>query len=232
MKLTFQGARWGSSRCFDHDPADSELTCLLDAPRCLGMSNFRIVEAGGILRVVPEQWPTTWIVATTLPVAVLFTAVPIFLEFGSSSGSSLFDMLFAVFLWAWFAFIWLVLMPLVAVVPIVVNHYKRKADDFLRVDMTRRVLELCRADRTLRSTEILAFTEVSRFLRLDRRGGEWLGNLQTGVLVRTANGGTELLALADGMRRQRLADRLASVFQVPVRRIKLSKSESRALNDC
>jgi hypothetical protein len=193
------------------------------------MAGFKIAETDGLLRVIPARLPTFWIVASMLPVAILFTVITLFLERPSSS--EMFSLLSNVFVWGWIAACWL-MMPFVAAVLTFVNRQKAKTDDFLRVDMTRRAVELCRTGRTVQAAEILAFTEVLRYFRLDRRGGEWIRNLQTGVLARTASGGVELLALADGKSRPPLADRLASIFQVPVRRIELSRSESRALNDC
>jgi hypothetical protein len=216
-----------SSMQFDHNPADADLTCLLAAPRSLGMSDFKIIEKDGKLRVIPTQLPIIGIMASMVLGGVILTAVPMFLRSPILPGesSTLFDVLSGI----WVASIWLVLIPFWAVVLAVVNRQIAKTDDFLRVDTTKRILELCHEARTLRAADIVAFTELTRWVH----GAEgWGKTLQTGVLVRTANGGIVLLALADGGSHLRLAYRLASIFHVPVRRIELSRSESRALNDC
>jgi hypothetical protein len=230
MNFALQGTRWVSSKCFDHEPTDMELTCLLDAPRSLGMSNFEIVETFGAFRVVPARMPAFWIMVSMILGAAFLTALPLILRFTvwSKENSLSLDVILGI----WMAGIWLIIIPLGAIVLAVVNRHLAEAGDFLRVDMTGRVLELCRAGRTVPSAEILAFTEVSRYFRYDRRWGEWMGKRQTGVLVSAANGGAELIALMDGPSHPPLADRLANIFKVPVRRIKLSRDESRALEDC
>jgi hypothetical protein len=62
---------------------------------------------------------------------------------------------------------------------------------------------------------------------------------QTSVLVRGQGMQTVLYLLVrelsenvSSSRSDQLAKRLASVFQVPIRRVDLSKSESRAMDDC
>jgi hypothetical protein len=211
-----------SSASFDHDPSDGELTCLLEgASAPVGL---KIVEADGILRIRPGLIPATGIMLSMILGGVLLTGVMILLY---RTNPAFFEIAF----WAGLAFTWLFLIPFWWIVLLVINRWIADKDDLLRVDPQRRTLELCQPGRTLRAAEILAFTDVFRYYRRDR-GGELCGKSQTGVLLRGQNSRAELLALVDGSTRPPLADRLAGIFQTPVRRIKLSKSESRALNDC
>jgi hypothetical protein len=111
-----------------------------------------------------------------------------------------------------------------------VNRHYAASKDFLRVDMRKQTLELCREDRTVSAAEIIAFTDVSRYYR-SRIDNEWFHRQQWGVLVQAADGGVELYALVDGSSNPPLADRLATIFHVPVRRLSLSQTESRDLDD-
>ena len=212
-----------SSKCFDHDPSDTELMCLLESSS--GLAGIKIVETDGVLRIRPGLLPVTWIMLSMILGGVIVTGVLILIY---KSDPAFFEIAF----WGMLVFCWLFLIPFWWIVLVVINRAIAANDDFLRVDMGKRTLELCRERRTFQAAEIFAFTEVSRYCRWDRRGGEWLQKLQTAVLVRTADSQTELHAMVVGKTRPPLADRLASIFGVPVRRIKLNKSESRALNDC
>jgi hypothetical protein len=138
---------------------------------------------------------------------------------------------FDIGLWGMLAFCWLGLIPFWWIVLLVVNRSITAKDDFVQVDPARRTLEVCTDGRTFQAADILAFTEVSRFYHDAGRSGKWLPKLQSGVLLRAADAQTELHALVDGKTRPPLPDRLASIFAVPVRRIQLTKSESRALSD-
>jgi hypothetical protein len=131
---------------------------------------------------------------------------------------------------------WLVCLPGLLVVLAVVSRLVAQKGDYLKVDMARRTLELCQVGRTLKASEIIAFTLLTRWYR---SSGAWNKTYQAGVLVRTPDNRVELLPVVRELgenvpssKKSQWADRLASIFQVPVRRIELSRSESRALNDC
>ena len=228
MKIALQKtpSASASSKSFDHDPSDTELTCLLEG--FSAVAGIKIVETDGMLRIRPARLPATGIMLSMILGAVFFTVVPILLY---KTDPAFFEIAF----WVVVVFVWLFLIPFWWIVLLVINHTIAAKDDFIRVDMGRRTLELCAERRTFRAVEILAFTEVFRYYYVDRPHADsprgWYPRLQVGVLVRAADSRTELRALVDKKSRPPLADRLASIVGVPVRRIKLNKSESRALND-
>ena len=131
---------------------------------------------------------------------------------------------------------WLGALPGFLVISAVLSRWIAKKGDYFRVDRSRRTLELCRAGRTIQGSEIEAIILLSRW---HRWGLPWIRFFQTSVLVRGPGGQMELYPVmsestenAPAYTRSRWADRLASIFPVPVRRIELSKAESQALNDC
>jgi len=209
--------------CFDHNPSDTELTCLLEGDS--GWAGLKIVETDGLLRVRPSFIPTTGIMLSMVLGAVVISCPIVYFLAGEEWLAG------RIVLWFLLASFWL-LIPFWWIVLVVINRMIAAKEDVLRVDTMRRTLELCETHRTLQAAEILAFTEVSRYYRQYRHGGEWLVRFQTGMLVRTAHAQTELHALIDGRTNPPLADRLADIFHVSVRRITLDKAESRALNDC
>jgi hypothetical protein len=213
---------WPASKRFEHDPSDTELTCLLG-----GSGTFKIVETDGMLRMRPQPIPVTGIMLSMVVGAVFFTGVIIVVAKAPGPqppGAQ-------IVLWGMAAFAWLLLIPFWWIVVVVVNWQIAQKDDFVRVDTGKRTLELCGEGRTLQAAEILAFTEVSRYCR-QNRWDSWGRSLQTGVLVHADDSQIELHAVVDGKSRPPVADRLASIFAVPVRRVKLNKAESRALKDC
>jgi len=228
MKTAPQKAPSASSKRFDHDPSDTELTCLLEGSSGVA-GGIKIVEADGMLRIRSGLLPVTGIMLSMILGAVFFTGVLILIY---KTDPVFFEIAF----WGMLAFCWLFLIPFWWIVLVVINRGIAKNDDFIRVDMAKRTLELCGEGRKFQAAEILAFTEVFRYYYYDRPYGDsprgWYPKLQTGVLVRAADSQTELHALVGRKTRPPLADRLAGIFGVPVRRIKLNKSESRALNDC
>ena len=211
----------GPMMSFDHDPSDTELTCVLQCSN--GVAGIKVVETDGMVRIRPGLFPVTGIMLSMILGAVVFTGVLIVIYRTDPD-------FFGIVFWVMLGLYWFFLIPFWWIVLLVINRAIAANDDFIRVDMGRRTLELCEEGRTFRAAEILAFTEISRYYRSDAAFG-WLRRLQTSVLVRAADSQIELHALVDGATRPPWADRLASIFAVPVRRIKLNKSESRALND-
>ncbi len=148
--------------------------------------------------------------------------------------------------------IWLIGLPSFLCFVFFFNRQIAKGGDYFKVDGASHALEICRIGRTFRAGEIIAFTELTRWHRWRRYVGKWQKTRQTGVLVRSPNQHVELypvirdreIELSFGVasfvvasfplrtRRVSWAERLAGVFQVPIRRIELSKAESKALNDC
>jgi hypothetical protein len=209
------------SMSFDHVPADSELTCLLGDSGC---GPIKAVENEESLTVRPWQFPMKYMVPWGIFVMVVISCMSYFMEGGNL------DLL----VWLMLLFGWLVCLPGTLAVMVVINRAFGKKGDHFRVNMSRRTLELCRIGRTVTASEIIAITLLGRWYR----HGAWEKTYQTGVLVRTRDK-VEFYPLVresgenvPASKRSKWADRLADIFQAPVRRIELSKSESRALNDC
>jgi hypothetical protein len=211
-----------ASMSFDRVPDDSQLVCLLGDPDC---GPVQEVEEGGLLTVRPWLFPlklvVPWLVFT------LFAITGVALCFLREQG---------VLMWLFLAFGWFLCLPAIWGLLAVVNCSLTKKGDYFKVDMARRTLELCRAGRTLKRGEIIAITLLTRWYA---KAGSGHKTHQTGVLVRTRDNQIELFPvvreLAENVpasKRSKWADRLASVFQVPIRQVELSRSESRALNDC
>jgi hypothetical protein len=214
------------SMSFDHDPNDSELTCLLgDSSQPFSV---KVVETADSLAarawLLPMKWIVPWmaLVAAGITCGVLFMA---FANHGTTKFASLFFWVPIVFL----AFLWLLALPSFLGILLFVNRYFAKKGDYFSVDKMRHALTAGQPGRTFRADEIIAFTELTRWYR---QRGEWSTKRQTGVLVRAADRQVELHPLVNGAGKRSLADQLASVFQVPVRRIELSRAESKALKDC
>jgi hypothetical protein len=210
--------------CFDGVPDDAQLVHLLgNLDRC---GPIKAVEEAGLLTVRPWLVPMKYMVPWGIFVMVVITCTSYFMEHGKLDSSLVAFLLFG----------WLVCLPGLLVLLAVFNRLVAKKGDYFKVDMARRTLELCQVGRTLKASEIIAVTLLTRWYRSH---GVWRKTYQTGVLVRTQDNRVELYPVVRELgenvpsyKRSQWADRLASIFQVPVRRIELSRSESRALNDC
>lgn len=208
---------------FERVPDDSQLVSLLGDPDC---GPIKAVEEGGLLTVRPWLFPMKFVMPWMLFTLIAITVMAVYLLRGQG-----------VFLWLFLAFGWFLCLPSFLGLLAVINRSFAKKGDYFKVDMARRTLELCRVGRTLRGTEIIAVTLVTRWYC--NAGGVWSQTHQTGVLVRTRDNHVELYPVVRELgenlpasKRSKWANRLASIFQVPVRQIELSRSESRALGDC
>ena len=213
------------SMSFDGVPADSQLVCLL-GDRDSGP--LKAVEEGESLVVRPWLFPmrfiAPWMVLTMAAITVM-----LFFLYGK----------FDVFAWLFLAIGWFVCLPGFLGLLTVMNRSFAQKGDYFKVDMARRTLEVCRLGVTVKASDIIAITLLTRWYRI---AGEWAETFQTGVLVRARDQQIELYPLVRIARRaghsipssmkSEWAIRLAGIFQVPIRRIELSKSESLALNDC
>jgi hypothetical protein len=212
-----------TSVCFDRVPNDSELVCLLgdgDPSRPPPYTPIKFADTFESLTCTPRLVPLNWI----MPLLVLFVA-------GLTCVLWLAVDVSAHWLWLITAIIWLD-VPVTLAVFVWINQQLGRKGDHFRVDRSRRTLELCRIGRTINSREIVALTELTRYYK---RGSEWVWTQQTGVLVRLPDDRIELLPIVREdqwcSRPPHCADRLADFFGVPVRRIELDKSESKALAD-
>jgi hypothetical protein len=214
------------SKSFDRVPDDSQLVCLL------GNSSDRVeaVEEAELLTVRPTLIPKKYIVPWMIIVLVLITFMMCIMQWGPE------NRFHSIFFWFFLVSGWFVALPVTLGLFAAVNHSQAKKGDCFKIDMARRTLELCRLGRTLKAGEIIAIILLTRWYR---HAGEWNQTYQTGVLVRAQENRVELYPAVcelgenvPSSKKSRWAEQLASIFQVPVRRIELSRSESRALNDC
>jgi hypothetical protein len=212
---------------FDRMPDDSQLVCLLGTPA--SYNPLKVVEEAGVLRVRPVPLRLKYAVPGLVTFTALITGVPYFLQRGKIEA----------FMLAFLGMGWLLVFPTLLAAMIFISRSIEKGGDIFRFDPMQRLLELCRAGRTFKPGEIVAVTLLTRwYLGSDSDGRSWIKTHQTGVLVRGPGREVEHYPVVSQQSTrlptyQKLswADRLAAIFQVPVRRIELSLRESRALND-
>jgi hypothetical protein len=213
------------SLTFDGVPDDSQLVCLL-GDRDSGP--VKAVEEAGVLTVSPYLLPMKFVMPWMIFVMVVGTCITCFI--GKQAPVPL------AFLVAFLLFGWLVVLPAFFGILRVLNSALAKKGDYFKVDTARRTLELCRAGRSVKGSEIIAVVFLIRWYRYPfvTGSGPWQMTFRTSVLVRAADNRVELYPVIreNGTPLFKWGDRLANIFQVPVRRIELSRSESRELNDC
>lgn len=209
-------------RC-DHVPPDAEIACLLsdfDHPGHIAVVDTpqSLVARPGL---IPMRFAATWLIV----IASAITAGLWWIPAGGRLAGPQLNL-------AMTALVWLAVVPAFLGVLAAINRHFAGKGDYFRADKAGRRLELCPLGRTLDAGEIVAFTEVSRwFMNPLVRSWDW--TRQVGAVVRHPSGGYELLPLVREMEvrpfRPRLADQLAAIFDVPVRRIRVSWRDSRSL---
>jgi hypothetical protein len=199
---------------FDRVPDDSQLACLLGSWDW-NYGLVKMVEDGGLLIARPRRIPL-WFAALFIVSGFVVITVLAVHAMGNSDP----------LMWLWLGLGWFVGLPVFLGIAAAVYYLHAKQGDYFRVNLVLRTLELCQADRTFKVDEIIAITSLMRWYRAF---DEWGKVHQTGMLVRTRDGRVEFYPVVPGIQ---LADRLAASLQVPVRRIEVNKTESRALNDC
>ena len=191
------------------------------------------MEEAGFLTVGPLQLPMKYVVPWMIFVMLVISCMICFMPWGMESRFT------SIFFWFFLFFGWFVALPGTLGLMALISRSIAKEGDYFKVDMASRTLELCQLGRTIKASEIIAITLLTRWYRyqyVDGRG-PWTKTCQTGVLVRTQDGRVELCPVlrqsqVPSSKSSQWADRLAGIFQVPVRQIALSKSETRELNDC
>ncbi|MGA2496168.1 MAG: hypothetical protein ABSH20_00415 [Tepidisphaeraceae bacterium] len=209
------------SMCFERVPDDSQLVCLLGDRDC---GPVNAVEEAGLLIVRPWLIPMKFMVPWVLLTMAMITIVTV-----------CFYRPWDFFLGLFLAVGWFLSVPGLLVAVVVINRSFARKGDYFKVDTARRTLELCQVGRTLKAGEIIGIVLLTRYCNI---GSTWHKTFQTGVLFRTRDNRVELLPAVRELgenvpssKASQWADRLAHTFQVPIRRIGLSRSESRALND-
>jgi hypothetical protein len=199
----------------------------------------KFVEADGVCRATPRLLPTKWLILWIINGDIVFTCMILIHALRQENVVSP-----NWTIWVFLLSMWFVTLPGVFGFFYFFNRRLSRHGDYFRVGRNHRTLELCRIGRTLKAGDIIAFTELTRWHRRHRYAGKWQKTHQTGVLTRKGDRQTELYPLIHEReapvlwwslplyRHSSWAERLANIFQVPVRRIELSRSESRHLNDC
>ena len=210
---------------FDDIPDDSQLVCLLGDPDCgpvmaVGDSDLLIVRP----RLVPMKFVIPWMVF----VGVVITCMMFFMPRPPIQPGEFWLMLFA---------LWFLCLPGFLLLLLFLNRSFAKKGDCFKADTIQRTLELCPVGRTFKSSEIIALILLTRWYQYGQT--TWNKTHQTCVLVHAPDNKVALYLvvreLAENVpifKSSKWADRLANIFQTTVRRIELSKSESKALNDC
>jgi hypothetical protein len=216
-----------ASLSFDRAPDDSELTGLLGDPDC---GPIKHVETDGIITVSPRLVPMKFVVPWMLFVGIVITCMIIFMPLIENKKPDLSPLALGLM-----SVLWLGAIPGVLGLLFLLNSAFAKKGDYFKVDTTRRTLELCQPGLTFKFDQIAAVIELSRWYR--RCGGILEYTLQTSVLIRKPDGQFDLFPVLREIDvpvfgKAKWADRLAAIFQSPVRRINLTRSESRQLNDC
>jgi hypothetical protein len=223
------------SMTFDHEPYDSELTCLLGEGSWLDELPIGIqwIENSGVASIGPKRLHKALLIFLLFVLGAINVACIVYLFF-----SPWLKMILRLI-------IVLVSGPLIWFLSILFYH-SNKNNDFFKIDISRRRLELYRIGRAASADEIVAFSELIRWQRRNLWVDYWRKVRQTDVLVHGPNRCVQwhpliccyesqwsslLSVLQICKRRTSLADRLANIFQKPVRRITLDKKESKALND-
>lgn len=226
MPQTFS-ATWMT---FDHEPEDSELTCLLGnplrrsaegfspfGPGSCGLLGVKAIEDDVMFAAVPRTFSMRWGTAIAVLAAMGISCAILFDKKQDYSLERIWPL----------PFVWVGLLPGALAILWFGNLVSSSAGDFFLVDKSRRTLESCRAKRTFEGDDIIAFTDLSRYCWISN---QWLKAHQIGVLVYAADDTIEWHPLLSDSKRP-WADQLAELFQVPVRRITLDKSQSKALRD-
>ena len=151
---------------FDGVPDDSQLVCLLGDPDC---GPAKAVDEAGLLTVRPWLIPLKFVTPWALLTLVVITVLTVHFYHPQDF-----------FLWLFLAFGWFLCLPGLLVVLAVLNRSFAKKGDYFKVDTVRRTLELCRVGRTIKASEIIAITLLTRWYRY---AGAWNMTYQTGVLV-------------------------------------------------
>jgi hypothetical protein len=211
-----------SSIIFDGPPDDSQLVCLLGHG---GGGPLQAVEEAQMLTLRPKMIPLKVLAPWIVLIMAGMTCMICFMPWGAG------DRLSSVFFWFFLAFGWLVVLPGMLAVFAIVNRMMARHGDYVQLDSAHRTLEVRRLGRTFAAGEVLAVTLLTRWYHSDIL-------YQTGILVRTPDHRVEFCRVVcessedvPSCAKSRWADRLASVFQVPVRTQELSPSESHKLDD-
>ncbi|MBI3412044.1 MAG: hypothetical protein HY040_27250 [Planctomycetes bacterium] len=213
-----------ASLLFERDPEDVDLGSLLGEVDHPG--NIVVVETPDILLARPGLIPMKFVLPWMLVIGAVITLMPwIAPQFGGRFEGPI--------AWLMLAVMWGLVIPAFLGILLLGNRHFAKKGDYFRADKLDPHLEIPRLGRTFGADQILAITELSRWFK---HLGAWEWTRQIGILVRGSDCQVEQHPLVRVNEvewwRRRLSDRIADIFQVPVRRIELKWGASRRLKDC
>lgn len=208
---------------FDHDPTNAELTVLLgdhDHP-----GRILVEETTSLLiarpGLIPIKFVAPWVVFTALTITVLLVVVVP--RFGGNTPDALALSMLVV--------LWVLIVPTSIAFIVWLNRYFSRKGDYFKVDKQQRTLDLIQLGRKFDASEIKSFTELCRSYK---RRGEWFWTWQLGVVVSCVPGEWEVLPLVRDISYQHeyfTANKLGTIFGVPVRRQSIDWRECRTFRD-
>jgi hypothetical protein len=204
---------------FDHEPVDAQLVALLGP--------FEFVDP------IKIEDTAASLTASAGSIPMKF-AVPFMLLF--VSGITAARWYFPKFDLPWFiiGIVWFAILPTFFAILVFINRTLTKMGVFFRADKLHRTLTLPSINVTLAAKQIVAFTQVDRWYKGNTAFGlSWIR--MTAVLTRREDGGFDYFPLTRETSRrvfqELLVDRLGQIFNVPVRKIVLTRLESKSLQD-
>ncbi len=208
---------------FDHEPADDELVALLGEGGHMGVV---VHETPWSLRIRPWRFPMKWVVAWMLIVAAGATGMNSWMEASFTTTNNLFFL----------AIVWLLALPMMLLLFWSINRSLDSKPDVARLDLECKVLEIPKSALRVRFSDIEEVVELWRWVR---DGGDLERHRQLGILLqkkRQAGLAWEYHTLGwdkewGSGRRVRRMNRIVAELGRPVRKIRLSIGESRALGD-
>lgn len=209
---------------FDARPTDEQLLALLGPPEYISLLQVDEDAARQTIRVRPGRLPMRWIMPWMVLVAAGITAAIWIGVGGGIAGTG------RIAIWAMVAFIWLGVLPVMFGIFFAINSHFGKEPDYFEADFIHGSLTLPRAGVTLTASQIDCFTAVKRWCLSN---GQWQYVCQTGILAcREASGFDHYLVFSDRAKRRnqwQTVDRLAEGFKKLVRRVTLTRSQSKLL---
>jgi hypothetical protein len=210
-------------RTFDHLPNDEVLTALL-GPREL-TNSLEVIDHDHELIIRPRLIPLRFAVPWILLVGCVITALIWFVPATRATFDRNHAVLFTVMMWA---------MAIPALIGMLAwfNFTFRAHGDYCRIDQRARTLRARFARESIARDEIVFIVDLERFYV---RHGVWDAIRQVSALRQTSGGTYEQYPLATQTEKPIFgpdyAALIATALDVPLRRIKSSKAESKAISD-
>ncbi len=221
--VTFPRMFTENFRTFDHEPEDAELVTLL-GPHVLTTA-LQVIDNPNELIIRPRMIPMWFAVPWVLLIAGVITALIWFVPATRATMDHSTAVLVTVTLWA-------MILPALFAIFAWINKTFRQQGNYCRVDKRNRTLTARFVDRPMTRDQILCIIDLERHYVSH---GVWDSIRQASVLYQNGDGAIQQYPLATEIEGQLFAPdyggRIATALDVPVRRIRLSKRESKAIGD-